>query len=224
MFFSAYPWLYTTMYKFLGNNRRLLVNAGTDIVIEGFPRSGNTFAVVAFEWAQTQEVKIAHHLHAASQIIWAAERNIPAVMLIRLPKDAVVSLAIREPHISINDALNEYIRFYELILPYKNDVLVVRFEDVVSDFGKVTDMINQKFNMNYKLFVHTEDNVEKVFDLVQQYGLKETNKKVPDENMVARPSEDRKIKSKVLLKDLSELKYKNRLNRAQDIYNHFFAI
>src|SRR5262245_54574684 len=40
----------------------------TDAVIEGFPRSANTFAAAAFALAQTTPVRLAHHLHVPSQI------------------------------------------------------------------------------------------------------------------------------------------------------------
>jgi hypothetical protein len=54
------------------------VSRTTEIVIEGYPRSGNTFAVVAFRLAQGREIEIAHHLHAAAQIKRAARLDVPA--------------------------------------------------------------------------------------------------------------------------------------------------
>ena len=60
-----------------------VVHDGTRIVIEGYPRCGNTFATVAFQLAQGVPVEAAHHLHAEAQIVAAAESGIPAVLLIR---------------------------------------------------------------------------------------------------------------------------------------------
>ena len=212
------PAVYLPLYRALGKNRRLLVDENTQIVIEGFPRSGNTFSVVAFEFAQENDVNIAHHLHAAAQITSAASRNIPAVALIRNPIDAVASLSIREPHISIGAGLKEYVRFYSAVLPYKDRVLTITFEQVITDFGKCIEDINEKFGTDFCVFEHTEENVEKVFDLVQSYAIKESPDNVLDEKKVARPSSDRKEQAKRLKKTLKSKKYSDLLARAESLY------
>ena len=64
------------------------------VVIEGFPRSGNSFARRAFIMAQDETfdvTRIAHHLHVPAQVIRAARWRIPTLVLIRRPKDAVLS-------------------------------------------------------------------------------------------------------------------------------------
>ena len=40
----------------------------TELVIEAFPRSANTFATVAFQLSQPAPVRVAHHLHAPAQV------------------------------------------------------------------------------------------------------------------------------------------------------------
>src|SRR6266566_5260966 len=65
-----------------------------DIVIEGFPRSANSFAVHAFRVAQDRPVRIAHHLHAPAQVIAAVRARVAAITLIREPEDAVLELVI----------------------------------------------------------------------------------------------------------------------------------
>src|SRR4051794_35640317 len=60
----------------------------TDIVIEGFPRSGNTFAVVAFRLAQSRAMQVAHHLHIPAQLLWADRVGMPSMVLVRNPVDA----------------------------------------------------------------------------------------------------------------------------------------
>lgn len=68
-------------------NRELIVGRGTDIVIEGFPRTGNTFAVVAFKNVQDRNYQIAHHLHIISQVKKAVSNNVPVIVLVRNPVD-----------------------------------------------------------------------------------------------------------------------------------------
>src|SRR5918999_5771267 len=67
----------------------------TEIVIEGFPRSANSFAVAAFARAQGRKPKIAHHVHAPAQVIAAARAGIPAIVLIRNPEEAVLEYVIK---------------------------------------------------------------------------------------------------------------------------------
>src|SRR5262245_65181203 len=54
---------------------RKTVGPETELVIEGFPRCGNSFAVAAFSLAQPRPVRIAHHLHAPAQVIAGTRRR-----------------------------------------------------------------------------------------------------------------------------------------------------
>src|SRR2546421_9409717 len=90
-----------------------VVSHDTELVIEGFPRTANTFTVFAFQMAQAAPVRVAHHLHAPAQVIFAARRGIPVLVLVRPPEDAVLSLASWSPYVSLGQALAAYARFYE---------------------------------------------------------------------------------------------------------------
>ena len=61
-------------------------NHATQLVIEGYPRSANTYAVVAFAAVQPERPRIAHHLHVAAQVLAAVDRDIPTMVLIRRPQ------------------------------------------------------------------------------------------------------------------------------------------
>ena len=74
-----------------------LVGRDTELVIEGFQRSGNTFAVFAFEMAQDRPIRSAHHLHASAQVSRAVKLGVPVLLLVRDPRDTIVSHVIREP-------------------------------------------------------------------------------------------------------------------------------
>ncbi len=174
-----------------------IVERDTELVIDGFQRSGNTFSVVAFETAQERPVRIAHHLHAAAQIVAAVRLNVPTLVLIREPADSVLSHMIREPGISAKMALSNWIRFYEAVLPFMDRVVVGDFPDITSDFGSVISRINARFGTTFTGFEHTEENVARCFELIEarnreHYGaLAET--KVP------RPSAERdRIKAELM--------------------------
>ena len=218
MYLGLFPKLYIPTYKLFGKNKRLLVNESSEIVIEGFPRSGNTFAVAALEWSQCRPLNIAHHLHSVSQIIWAFKHNIPVVVLIREPKDAVVSFVIREPYLTPKLALRSYISFYTAILPLKNNLLIVTFEELTTDFGNVINKINKYYETAFSLFDHSSENVEKVFDLVQSYGVAESPTKRLDEEKVARPSHMRNEMKVKCQNDLDFKKYNQLIIDAKKLY------
>ena len=96
----------------------------SQIVIEGFPRSGNTFAVVAFEQAQRESVRVAHHLHMPAQVIRAVQWSIPILLLARKPTDAALSWIIRGPGVPIRQTLKHYVSFYEKAAEYRHSLVM----------------------------------------------------------------------------------------------------
>jgi len=108
---SRYPWLYFPIQRLRPRRRDLVVARDTEIVIEGYPRSANTYAVCAFLFAQQHPVRIARHLHVPAQVIQAVRWGIPTLILIRKPQDAIASLLVREPMLFAKRAINDYICF-----------------------------------------------------------------------------------------------------------------
>jgi hypothetical protein len=133
----------------------------TEICIEGFPRSGNTFAVIAFQQAQPRTVSIAHHVHAPGSVIIATRLRKPALVLIRSPEEAVLSTVIRYPELSLRQALRGYLRFYQPLLPFRDRVVVGRFEDVIDDLGSVIAQVNGTFGTSFRPFDPTAENAER---------------------------------------------------------------
>jgi len=148
----------------------------TEIVIEGFPRSGNTFSVHAFGLAQGRPVKVAHHLHAPAQIMIAVRLGIPAILLVRDPEGAVLSRAAarvtraKPAHPRVGRVLSSYTRFYESVLHLREDVVVAVFDDVIRDFGTVIDRVNARYGTTFQRFEHTQQNVQRVFELIDLGG------------------------------------------------------
>jgi hypothetical protein len=165
---SGYPFLYGPFARrrYPGPGTEFM-NDATDLVIDGFPRSANTFAVVAFQLAQTRLVRVAHHVHAAAQVIEAAKRRVPALTLIRRPEDAVTSEVIRRADASLAQCTAAYVRFYRRVLPYVGMVSVATFDEVIGDFGTVTRRLNERFGTSFDEFEHTHDNVEECFRVIE---------------------------------------------------------
>ena len=164
---GGHPDVYYPLFRLLRTRQDFTraVTPDTQLVIEGFPRSGNSFARRAFILAQGEgfdKTRIAHHLHVPAQVIRAAGWEIPTLLLIRRPKDAVLSLVIRDP-ISVDQALRYYVSFYETAERYRDAYVLGLFEEVTEDFGQVIERVNEKFGTTFSPFRHDEENVNKLF-------------------------------------------------------------
>jgi len=213
---GRYPRIFLPLCRLRAKYRSRVVDKQTELVIEGYPRSANTFAVAAFMLAQERPVRIAHHLHVPAQVIQAVKWNIPTLVLIRKPEDAVLSRIIRKPFISIEFALRDYIRFYESIRELGDGYVLATFDEAIHDLGNVIRRVNYRFGCDFRVFEHTPSNVERVFRMVEQMDLRDTGKNTVCEETVARPSRDRERKKSQLKEKL--LSYAELLERATSLY------
>jgi hypothetical protein len=161
--FGNHPSVFFPLYRWREGGSDNIVQRDTRLVIEGYPRSGNTFAETAFKVSQPGAVKTADHVHVPAQIIRAARFGIPICLLIREPEDVVRSLVVKHTKVLIPDALKGYARFYEACRPYQDAFLVATYDQVTTDFGSVVRRINQRFGTRFTPFEHSHDNVKRVF-------------------------------------------------------------
>jgi len=169
----------------------LVFGPDTEVVIEGFARSANSFAVNAFCLAQGRPVHVAHHLHAPAQVMAAGRDGVPAIVLVREPEAAICSFLLWQPHLRVREAVSAYLRFYRPLRSIEDVYVVATFEQVTSDFGEVIDRLNERFGSSFERFEHTQANVDRCFEEI------ETNSRVQRhgellESVVARPSAERK--------------------------------
>jgi hypothetical protein len=142
------------------------VSEKSEIVIEGFPRSANTFSILAFNLAQGRKVRIAS-LHVESQVLQGIKLGLPIVVLIRNPVDAIKSLMVRHPG-NVKEYAKRYIQFYSTVLQVHEKVVLADFDTVTQDFGEVIRRVNEKFSTKFNTFVHSRENVEAVFKRITE--------------------------------------------------------
>jgi hypothetical protein len=169
-----------------------IVSRSTDLVIEAFPRSGNTFAVTALQSSQPQRLRIAHHCHAPAQLIKAVRMRKPTLLIVRQPKAAVSSFILRHPRVSLIQGLKSWLHFHRALLPYTSGMAIATFDQVTSDMGAVVDAVNRRFGTSFRRFEHTLVNVEKIFCALEARDRKLSGNEKVNELGVARPSSDRK--------------------------------
>ena len=220
---SAWPLVYLPFarlrYRRVQNR---IVEADTELVIEGFQRSGNTFAAAAFDMAQGRPIKTAHHLHSSAQVLEAVRLGVPVLLLIRDPKDSVISHVIREPCVTMRQSIGAWTHFYERLLPVVDRVLVADFSRVSTDFGAVIRDFNVRYGTGYKEFDHTEENVARCFDAIEERNRARFGTLV--EGKVARPSQERSARKAELLAQFEAPALAPLREHAFEVYRAFVAV
>ena len=227
--------------KYPGPSPRVL-DPGTEVVIDGYTRSASTFAVYAFQVAQPRPVPMAHHLHAPAQLMEAARRGLPTIMVIREPRGVVLSQVVREPGVDLLDALWAYSRFHESLRECRDAFVVADFAEVTHDFGTVVTRLNARFGTSYGVFDGSEEQLswcrrlvgqrdtlspvllgfesgEVTLDEVKEHVLALPPASTDDRTWM--PSADRDRAKAALLASWSEPRLAAARSRAEEIYRWF---
>jgi hypothetical protein len=168
---SEHPAIYLPFanHKYRGLSPRV-VDAATELVLDGYTRSASTFAVYALQLAQDRPVRLAHHLHAPAQLIAGVRAGLPTLLVIREPQGAILSQLVREPDVAMRDALVAYVRFHRCLERHVDGMVVGEFEAVTHDFGSVIRRLNTRFGMTLTEFVHTAESEAECRELIEQRG------------------------------------------------------
>jgi hypothetical protein len=203
--------------------RPQMVTDETRLVIEGYPRCANSYALAAFRVANGQGCHVAHHLHTPVSIAAGAARNIPVLFLIRHPLEAVTSQLIRYPTHAPRSSLLRYSQFYAGVEPFLDHVVVARFENVIADFGAITERVNQRFGTRFVAYDRTTANEAKVRQMIEAMDREFSPDGTVREHMVSRPSAARsRLASRVSERILSSCA--RELEQAVGRYNRVLLV
>jgi len=199
-----------------GTSRRLTDE--TQVVIEGFPRSGNTFASRAMEHAADGPIVISSHVHVPAGVMRAVHLHYPTLVLIRRPVDSICSEKIAAPHASLPSVVRDWTSYYRKVWPYRDDFVVATFDQVTTDFGAVTARLNERFGTSFAHFEHSDENNELVFDAIDRKHLAVHGN---TEHFVPRPSPARHAAKDQLLERLQSPELQGPLEEAAEVYRDF---
>lgn len=129
---------------------RRVARRGDDFVLEGYPRSANSYATQAFRMAQPQSLNIANHFHSPMQIHLAYRYGIPAAVVYRHPLDAALSLVVfYQGERSAHWALERYISFHQSILSLPGGWVPISMAEIIGPMSVWITRINQKFGTKF---------------------------------------------------------------------------
>lgn len=180
-----------------------MVYPDTELIIDGFQGSANSFATDAFKESQTSYVKLAHHLHSPAHIIVGINQKVPVWLTIREPAATVISLTSRWSHISVSQGLQSYIGFYRKLYPYASNYVVSTFEQTTQHGDRIVEIINARFDTNF-------DSID-VNKVNEKLKFKHSN---PEELAQRKPIKEAKKKELVSEKNVRLLAQANEIYRA----------
>lgn len=170
--------------------RTMRLNRDTEILIDGFGRSANTFAVESFRLANPER-SIAHHLHDQRRIRRAVARNLPVVLVIREPDGCVNSFVNGIPNTPPDFFYSAYARFYEELLSDLEGVVIADFTEITTSWPTIIERVNRKFDTAFEAAGHEarEQILKRVDDFGQAHAFGQVEFD-PDrfEMLVSRPS------------------------------------
>ena len=208
---GKYPVLFYPVYvSWRKSLHRLSVFSSTDIVIEGYMSSANTFSVLAFE--SSNKVKIAHHFHVIAQVKKGIKFSIPIIVLVRNPIDMVSSLISRNPQINGTILLGGWINFYRDVMKCSQNVLLARFETVTSNFNVVIEAVNKKFNTSFNK-MSEKTTTETIFTKMDNF--------IESRETGALPNQKREILKKQIKEKIRQNK---KANEAKAVYEKLLDV
>jgi hypothetical protein len=197
----------------------LRVTRHTDVLIDGAPRSGNTFVRLAVR-AANPEMNVASHLHVPYGVLKANSCGVPVLVLIRDPGDATASLVQVIKGLSVSTALRHWLHYYGTL--HENDCrgYVADFEQVTTDLAGMIAQFNLHTGCHVKVpeQEHLLENLTPEIDrravLYPQGGTART--------VTSRPSGDRQAAAAIL----ANLDFRERrlLEQARDVYEAFRGV
>lgn len=183
-----WPRLYIEVQKLRHRRKNVhrIVTRHHALMIEGFPRSGTSFAVQAIQQANPDLVgRIATHLHTPAHLIRATQLGVPGMVLVRDPAAAVtsmVALGTQTGRLELSGASDtdkaaliaqvtrRYAAFHKILLDLSSRLMIVRFEDATADVGAVINAINQRFGTKFARFEHTPAAAAAIFQRSKKRG------------------------------------------------------
>lgn len=194
--FRQIIWSSEGFYWFYKRWRGGVVNPNKDEFdywVDGYPRSANTFLSHSFRIA-FPEFKVRSHSHSPFLPLAALKRDIPGVVVIRQPQDAIVSYAVMTGH-GLKNAVLFYIDFHKPLLASAEKIYVASFDRITHSAEAVVEDFCQHFLIDVP---STGDDLgAKALDSIDQAYSARTGK--VNSSSVARPDAGRKAR-------LSELK------------------
>ena len=221
---KRYPIFYILWFYIIRKNRGDKVkffHRSTSFLVDGYQRSGNTFAVFLIK-RLFPGAKFIHHLHAIAPVKIAIRRNLPIFIIIRHPLDSISSnylmhYAMRDQHLPdvtnrgiIELMIAEWIAFYKFVVTNKGTATVIQFNDLIQSPNLVIMEISRV--LKYRLPTNSLDMIDALINEFKGGG-NQLGSKLPSSY---------KEGQKTIVKDY--IRRSRRFHKAMEIYEEMSLI
>jgi hypothetical protein len=215
--------VYPLFARLMPTRSERLVAKDTELVIEGAPRSANTFLVAAFELLNPER-RTAHHLHNPCQVLRAARFGVPCIVVVRDPMDAAASTLVWSADRRPREVVQDWVTFYERALPYADSFVVADFELATTAPGQVLAAANRRFGTSFATDHEPERHDPLVMESVERRGRDHDGEVY--ETRVARPSssEYRQQQQRLAHRALDEEVPASLRRRASELYETYVGL
>ena len=145
---------------------------GTRIVVQGFPRSGNTFLQVVLAECGEEPIEVFAHMHSPTVFRYALDQEIPVIMPVRAPLQSVASLIVWNKWHPIR-AIDHYLSYYRNARRYLNDIAVAEFANFTRDTPTFLRRVEAITGIVYRRDDH---------ETLTEYGFRRIDERRADES------------------------------------------
>lgn len=188
--------LFPLLHRIMGKTSGQFCMPNTDVCIEGFESSANTFAFNVLHCVRS-DLDIARHKHVVANLKRAVDYGVPTIILFRDPADCIPSVVARfRP--SLAEAVWRYICFYQYVVDeMKSDVLLVSFEEMTQEVEATIRRIGSfaTFNVN-------EDRLDGVEERAKDRIRRRTKRREKTTDRISLPKEEREKRKNEIRKEL----------------------
>lgn len=194
--------------------------SSTNLCVEGFESSANTFAFNVL-YCLHPNLDFARHKHVVANLKRAVDYEVPTVILFRDPDDCIPSVVVRfRP--SLCEAIQRYLMFYRYVVEeMKPDVLLVSFEDMTQETVPTVKRISSFANLDVD-----PDHLNGVEERAKNRIRRRTRKRSNTTEQISLPRENREQKKKEvrdkLIQHPSYIEAKHLYHQLQSIHDSQF--
>lgn len=202
------------LYKFIFlSKKKNIVDQHTDLLIEGYPRSGNTYCFAKLTLLNPHII-IASHRHEFGHIINAIKNRIPVIVVAREPIDAISSLAIRED-LSLKFTIKYYLAFHRKVLEHFDQLNIISFDDLIINKNINIRLQNTQNLIRYRKTSEIEE--KEIKKMIYKMEKLDSNCEKIRETHLALPTNSREELKKGLKENIQR-KHPTLLRKANEIY------
>ena len=136
-------------YLVLRRAKNNFVRSDSILCLEGFPRSGNSFASILVALGiEGAMYAMAGQTHAIANIKRAVRLGVPTFVVVREPLDCCSSFVLYGGCTSLEDALRAYHDFHKWLIPIADRITIIPFDYLTSSPQDVVRRVAQAVGRN----------------------------------------------------------------------------